>query len=48
MSTPFNLRAGNVNLTAGSAGDAAEMPPETPFRLIVCGNLSGNRIKSDA
>jgi type VI secretion system protein ImpC len=36
----------NVNLTSGSVGDATEMPPETPFRLLVCGNLSGNRAKA--
>ena len=43
MSTPFNLRPGSVNLTGGSEGDATEMPPETPFRLLVIGNFSGNR-----
>jgi len=46
MSTPFNLRPGGVNLTAGSIGDATEMPPETPFRLLVCDNLSGNGAKA--
>src|SRR5207249_2934680 len=24
-------------------GDATEIPPETPFRMLVCGNLRGNR-----
>ncbi len=43
MTTPFHLRPGGVNLTSGSEGDQTEMPPETPFRLLVCGNLSGNR-----
>jgi type VI secretion system protein ImpC len=41
MASPFSLRPGSVNLTSGSEGDAAEMPPETPFRLLVCGNLTG-------
>ena len=42
MTTP-NVRHGNVHLTAGAEGGAGEMPPETPFRLLVVGNLSGNR-----
>jgi type VI secretion system protein ImpC len=43
MTTPWNLRAGSVNLQAGEAGDSTEMPPETPFRLLVTGNLGGDR-----
>ena len=43
MASPFNLRFGGVNLTSGEQGDSAEMPPETPFRLLICGNLGGSR-----
>jgi len=43
MTSPFNLRFGGVNLTTGELGDSAEMPPETPFRLLICGNLGGSR-----
>ncbi len=43
MTSPLNLRFGNVHLTSGAGGDATEIPPDTPFRLLVCGNLSGNR-----
>ena len=42
MTIPFRFRAGAVHLTAGAMGDTTEMPPEMPFRLLVCGNLSGN------
>jgi type VI secretion system protein ImpC len=43
MTSPFNLRVGDVNLTSGDSGDSDERSPETPFRLLICGNLSGNR-----
>ena len=43
MATPFNMCFGGVNLTSGAAGDSAEIPPETPFRLLVSGNFRGNR-----
>src|SRR5476651_1572396 len=43
MTTPWNMRLGSVNLTGGATGDSTEMPPETPFRLLICGNLSGDR-----
>ena len=43
MANPFNLRFGGVNLTSGGSGDGGEMPPETPFRLLVSGNLGGTR-----
>src|SRR4051812_5623419 len=43
MATPFNMRFGGVNLTSGAAGNSAEIPPETPFRLLVSGNYRGNR-----
>src|SRR6266404_2228008 len=43
MTAPINLRFGGVNLSSGASGGSAEMPPETPFRLLVSGNLRGNR-----
>jgi type VI secretion system protein ImpC len=46
MTSPFNMRFGGVNLTSGASGDSAEMPPETPFRLLVSGDFRGNRGKA--
>jgi type VI secretion system protein ImpC len=43
MTAPRNLQLGNINLTSGAESDPTEMPSEMPFRLLVCGNLSGNR-----
>jgi type VI secretion system protein ImpC len=34
---------GNTAIRLGTAAEMVEMPPETPFRLLVCGNLSGSR-----
>ena len=43
MATPINMRFGGVNLTSGDSGDSAVMPDALPFRLLVVGNLHGNR-----
>jgi type VI secretion system protein ImpC len=43
VTKPWNLRFGAVNLSAGDVGDSTEMPPETPFRLLLVGNFSGQR-----
>ncbi|MBI2803856.1 MAG: type VI secretion system contractile sheath large subunit [Planctomycetes bacterium] len=43
MTTPWNLKFGAANLTVGVPGDASEIPPEAPFRLLVTGNFSGDR-----
>ena len=42
MTSPRHLQFGNINLTSGAEGDSTEMPPETPFRLLICGDLGGN------
>src|SRR5262245_44488145 len=43
MTTPFGLRVGGVNLTSGGSDGGDERSPETPFRLLICGNLGGSR-----
>lgn len=43
MADPIHMRFGGVNLTSGDAEGGGEMPPETPFRLLISGNLSGRR-----
>lgn len=43
MPSPLHMRFGGVHLTSGEQGDGDEMPPETPFRLLLSGNLGGDR-----
>ncbi|MCI0639927.1 MAG: type VI secretion system contractile sheath large subunit [Gemmataceae bacterium] len=42
MAKSWNLRVGQINLTAGAAGDQQDLDPETPFRILVMGNFSGH------
>ncbi|MCI0377171.1 MAG: type VI secretion system contractile sheath large subunit, partial [Gemmataceae bacterium] len=46
MAKSWNLRVGQINLTAGAAGDQEDLDPQTPFRILILGNFSGHGRKS--
>ncbi len=43
MATPWSMKLGGVNLTAGAIGPVEQPTDETPFRIALLGNFSGHR-----
>ena len=46
MPDPINLQFGAINLSVGAAGSGEEMPPETPFRLLISGDFTGDAARA--